>query len=122
MKLPKNNQDALRLLLIPNGWSNVTRTGGIVYLYAMGNDMYMYVVHYMEDKSVAGHDNGDSMGWPEGVDHVKYKVLYFDWDYEPAEGCHIEDKWNLEDHYQSICKKGGNDLKWFYGFKRTKEF
>ena len=49
-KLPRNNKDALRIMLFPNGWSNVTRTGRVVYMFNMGNEMYMYVVHYMEDK------------------------------------------------------------------------
>ena len=47
--LPKNNEDALRIQLYPNGWSNLTRTGRVVYLMAAG-EMYMYVIHYMEDK------------------------------------------------------------------------
>jgi hypothetical protein len=51
--------------LFPNGWSNITRTGRVVYLWASGagDDMYMYVIHYMEEKKVAGHDNSDFMGW-----------------------------------------------------------
>ena len=34
----------MRILLIPNGFSNLTRTGRVQYLY---NAKDMYVVHYM---------------------------------------------------------------------------
>ena len=42
---PKNNGDAMRIMAIPNGFSNLTRTGRVVYMYTMNEDMY--VVHYM---------------------------------------------------------------------------
>ena len=118
-KLPRNNEDALRLMLFPNGWSNLTRTGRVMHLMAPGSDDYMYVVHYMENEQIAGHNEGDSMGWPEGVDFISYKVLYFDYDYT-LYNCRTDDKWNLTDHYSKLCKEGGSDLKWFFGFKRTR--
>jgi hypothetical protein len=43
--LPINNGDAMRIIAIPNGFSNLTRTGRVVYMYTMNEDMY--VVHYM---------------------------------------------------------------------------
>lgn len=119
--IPYNNYDALRLLLFPNGWSNVTRSGRVMHLFAMGADMYMYVVHYMEKTSLSGHDEGDAMGWPEAADFIKYKIVFFDYDYRPAEDCKVDDKFVLEKNYEKTCENGGNDLKWFFGFKRTRE-
>lgn len=69
----------MRIMAIPNGFSNLTRTGRVVYLYTMNEDMY--VVHYMEHDN--GHGEHDAMGWPEGVDYIKYKVLFFDSSYLP---------------------------------------
>ena len=109
----------MRLLLFPNGWSNLTRTGRVMHLMTPGSEDYMYVVHYMEERQIAGHDEDDSMGWPEGVDFINFKVLYFDYDYAPN-NCPTDDKWNLTDHYSKLCKEGGRDLKWFFGFKRTR--
>jgi len=58
------------------------------------------------------------MGWPEGADYIRYKVLFFDASYHPA-GCKHEDKWSLLENYTHNC--GDNTTKWFFGFKSTKE-
>jgi len=48
------------MLLIPNGFNNVTLTGHVVYSYILSTTMY--VVHYMDHSN--GHGEHDSMGWP----------------------------------------------------------
>lgn len=113
--MPYNNFDAMKALLIPNGFSNLTRTGRVVYNYVMTTDMY--VVHYMDPER---HSEMDSQGWPEGADFILFKVVFIDAFYQPAAGCKVDDKWMLNGHYENLCE-GGPDLKWFFGFKRTKE-
>ena len=61
------------------------------------------------------------MGWPEGVDFIQYKAVFFDWDYD-LYGCHHDDKWNLTKIYQKKCPNAKGDLDWFYGFKHTQNF
>jgi hypothetical protein len=59
LMLPRNTTDAWYMMLFPNGWNNVTRTGHMVYSYIPDTDMY--VVHYMDHSN--GHGEHDQMGW-----------------------------------------------------------
>lgn len=83
-------------------------------MYVMTTEMY--VVHYMDNER---HSESDSQGWPEGVDFINFKILFFEADYEPAYDCKTIDEFNLDKSFEKICG-GGKDLKWFFGFKRTK--
>ena len=74
---PFNNQDALLCLMFPNGWNNLTLTGGVRYNYVL--DTTMYVVHYMDPTN--GHGEHDFQDWPEGKNQIEYKILFIPRDY-----------------------------------------
>ena len=59
------------------------------------------------------------MGWPQKKDYIKYKAIFFEANYFPK-GCTTDDKFSLQQKYEKTCG-GGSEVKWFYGFKSTKE-
>jgi hypothetical protein len=81
--LPFNNEDAMFMLLFPNGFNNVSLTGHVVYSYILGTDMY--VVHYMDH--TGQHGEHDSMGWPEKKNYIKYRAVFIPEDYLSYAGC-----------------------------------
>lgn len=65
-----NNQDADMMLLIPNGFNDLSLTGYMSSSFVL--DTEMYVIHYMNMKT---HDQ-PHMGWKVGTDYVLMRVVF----------------------------------------------
>jgi hypothetical protein len=115
--IPFNNEDAWYMLLFPSGFNNLTLTGHVVYSYLLNSDMY--VVHFMDHSGA--HGEHDSMGWPEKKNYIKYRAVFIPPAYLTAHpSCSPLEKFQLTQHFQKTCD-GGSSVKWFAGFKGTKE-
>lgn len=104
------------MLLFPTGFNNVTLTGHVVYSYILNTDMY--VVHYMDHSG--GHGEHDSMGWPEQQNYIRYRAVFLPPSYLSKYDCTPVEKFDLTQHFSHSCN-GGSHVKWFVGFKSTKE-
>ena len=93
---PESNEFAHMLLLLPNGFSNVSVTGQVMYSYIAANDMY--VVHYMDEEH--GHDSGDDEGWQQGKQYVLYQALFVPKSYLSSD-CVPKDYFMLRDHFST---------------------
>jgi hypothetical protein len=116
LDLPYNNEDAWHMLLFPSGFNNLTLTGHIVYSYLIGTDTY--VVHFMDH--AGRHGEHDSMGWPEKKNYIRFTVVFIPDDYLDYAGCTPVEEFSLDQHSEFTCQ-GGSAVKWFVGFKGTKE-
>ena len=114
--IPFNNEDAWYMLLFPSGFNNLTLTGHVVYSYILNTDMY--VVHYMDHSG--GHGEHDSQGWPENGNYIKYRAVFLPPSYLSEPTCTPVENFTLTQHFTHSCN-GGSKVKWFTGFKSTKE-
>ena len=58
--------------MFPNGFSDISLTGKVVYSYI--SFMEMYTIHYMNED----HDEADFQGWVAGQDFITYKIIFYD--------------------------------------------
>lgn len=118
------NIDAEVILLFPNGWSEVNKTGYIRYNVVPTTNMF--VLHYMNEKkesNMNNHEMEDGMGFDEKKDFVLLTIVMIKRDYLGKNSCLAGEYYHLLSNYKHNCTKSTSNqkhLSWFVGFKGWK--
>ena len=96
----KSNKREYELVMLVNGWSNLSLSGNITHAYNDAGEMY--TVHYM---SCLGEEV--QMGWVDGKDYVLFTAIVM-----PVPN--LLQKFHLYESYSVDYPSGYN---YFYGLK-----